>query len=555
MARLPQRPRNHVLEAESQKFTKGVLPSEWIVTDVSHDYGIDLDVEIVEKTYVTGAHFSIQLKSTDNIQITKNGFVSYLCNTSTLRYFLEKTEQVIFLVYDANNKAGYWIWIKDYITNDLVKNKKWKKQKTTTVKIPKSNLFTDKSVNQIKARVMKSHKQAKLLNTIQTLDNPYVHYAVQIDGNKEVITMSPKYPGAEQDYPMTFDFKFNFDRSSDAQQAHQSLQDAMRKGLPAVIDSKFIESVEFPELLDPEIFGHDEFKPDKLFIMPINQNRMLSAAVTILDQNEEILFQIPSIEFREKRYGSEEIMFSNEDQQIPIKFSMTLNQVEHKANISFHTSFLNLNAFQALEMLKIQRAFAIGSWLRITHISTNTTLIKSEIPDNIISQPPAILIDVASNLSHIQEKTGQIIPWPEKISYDEKDLIDELVTIIDTGLANGGNHIGFNLEKASAQRLLTSLLENDRYNFRLEANERFAILFGKKIILGPVSIELLRARLNEETVNRLSTLNEIPGNALVQIELEVDDPGIKIYHHKWLPSHIKDSLNLKIFSNHENAPK
>src|SRR3990172_5170907 len=112
-------------------------------------------------------------------------------------------------------------------------------------------------------------------------------------------------------------------------------------------------------------------------------------------------------------------------------------------NISFSTNFLNLNAFQVLETLKFQKAVATGSWLQVINISTNTPLMKTGIPEHVISQPQAILIDAANNLSHIQEKTGQIIPWPDKISYEEKDLIDETVTIIDTGLANGGNQFGF----------------------------------------------------------------------------------------------------------------
>ncbi len=543
MSNLPQRPRNQALETESQIFVEGILPSDWITAKPQHDYGVDLDVEIVEKTFVTGVHFLMQLKSTDKIQMTKEGFVLYNCKTSTLRYFLAQNEQVIFLVYDAKSKIGYWIWIKDYITNELAKNKKWKKQKTVAVKIPKDNLFTEKSIDQIKARVMKLHRPANLLSTIQTLNNPYVHYAVQFDGNNEIITFSPKYPGAEQDYPMIFDFKFKFDRSPDAQQAHQALQDAMKKGLPAEIDSKFIENIEFPELLSPELFSHDEFKPDKLLIMPISQNRAVPAAVTILGQNEEVLSYIPFVDFKEKRSGSEEIMFSNDGQQIPVRFSMTVNQIEHKVSFSFHVGFVNLNVFQALEMLKFQKAVATGSWIYVTHLSTNITLVKSEIPENLISQPPDILIEVASNLYHIQEKTGQVILWPEKISYDEKDLIDEIVKIIDTGVANGGNYIGFGLDKKTAQRLSDSVFKNDRSNFRLEA-ERFASLFGQKINIGPVSIMLLRAKLNAETVNRLSALDEIFDDNLVKIELEVDDPGIKMYHHKWLPPHMKDPLNL-----------
>jgi hypothetical protein len=245
---------------------------------------------------------------------------------------------------------------------------------------------------------------------------------------------------------------------------------------------------------------------------------------------------------------------SNEHQQLSIGFSITLDLVEHTAKVSFRTNFLNLNVFQALETLEFQKAFATGSWLHIINTATNTPLVKTKIPEQIVSQPPANLIDVASNLSYIQEKTGQIIPWPGTISYDEKDWIDEVVTIINTGIANGGNQFGFSLEKEAAQKLLASISKDGRYNFRIEAQERFVNLFGQKIILGPVSIMLLDAKPNEETLNRLATLNELPDNSLVQIELEVDDPGIKIYHHKWLPSHIKDSLSLALNSEHKSPP-
>jgi len=554
MAKLPQKPRQHVLETESRNFVRGIFPSEWNVADVPTDYGIDLDIEIVEKTNVTGVHFSMQLKSTDEVKATKDGFISYSCKTSTLRYFLEKIEHVVFLVYDAKKKTGYWIWVKDYLVNDLSKNKKWKKQTTATIKIPKSNLFTSKSVEQIKTRVMHTHRQAKLLNTIQLRENPYIRYALQVDGNKEVITMSSKYPGAERDYPLTFDFKFNFDKSPDAQLSHRSLQDAMKKGLPAVIDGKFIESAKFPDLLDPETLGYDEFKPDKMFIVPISQNRKFSAAITILDRNDNVLFHMPFVEFREKRYGTDEIVFTNDAQQLSIRFSLTLNLVDHSANISFRTHFMSLNVFQASETLKFQNAFATGSWFYLVNTSTNTPLIKTKIPENVISQPPSILIDVASNLAHIQEKTGQIILWPDQISYEEKDLIDEIVAIIDTGVANAGNQIGFSLEKNSVQNFATSFSKESRYNFRIEANERYVNLFGQKIVLGSASIMLLGARPNDETATRLTNLSNLPDGALVQIELEVDDPGIKIYHHKWLPSHVKDSLNLKFADGRQDSP-
>jgi len=45
---LPQRPRSHVLETRSEAYLLTCVPPEWIVRDVSHDYGLDKNVEIVD---------------------------------------------------------------------------------------------------------------------------------------------------------------------------------------------------------------------------------------------------------------------------------------------------------------------------------------------------------------------------------------------------------------------------------------------------------------------------------------------------------------------------
>ena len=61
------RPRSHILEDESKLELKKQLPQEWLVTENSHDYGIDLQVEIFTNDgKTTGDVFWIQLKATDS---------------------------------------------------------------------------------------------------------------------------------------------------------------------------------------------------------------------------------------------------------------------------------------------------------------------------------------------------------------------------------------------------------------------------------------------------------------------------------------------------------
>ncbi|UCF04732.1 MAG: DUF4365 domain-containing protein, partial [bacterium] len=66
-----ERPREHVLEDKSRNALRNYLPDEWIVRDIRPDYGLDLEVTIVEGTKVTNRVLWVQLKATEK-KIGKN---------------------------------------------------------------------------------------------------------------------------------------------------------------------------------------------------------------------------------------------------------------------------------------------------------------------------------------------------------------------------------------------------------------------------------------------------------------------------------------------------
>ncbi|HCK65710.1 MAG TPA: hypothetical protein DHW49_05545, partial [Anaerolineae bacterium] len=237
MKKLPKRPISHILEEDSLKFVKRTFPKEWIVEEIKNDYGVDLELEIVENEEVTGAHFLIQLKSSNSLVINKKGFISHSCKTSTLQYFLERPELFIYLVYDSINDIGYWIWIQDFLRAQPSPD--WKKQQTFTIKIPKDNVLNNLSIESIKKRVLKNHEKGKLINTIETLDHPGIRYGVEFNENTTVISAYSKYPGAELDYPLNFGLTLNFDESEEGKKTKKAWEDAFKKGTSAEIKAPF----------------------------------------------------------------------------------------------------------------------------------------------------------------------------------------------------------------------------------------------------------------------------------------------------------------------------
>jgi len=142
---LPNRPRAHVLEALSRWHVESNFPAEWICNSAREDYGLDLRVEIVAGEDVIGLEFSLQLKATDHLKIAGEDVV-HRCNVSTAQYFLRRPEPVMYVVYDAQGKTAYWLWIQPYLRQLDKKRSNWRNNKTVQIRLPLANRLSSESI-------------------------------------------------------------------------------------------------------------------------------------------------------------------------------------------------------------------------------------------------------------------------------------------------------------------------------------------------------------------------------------------------------------------------
>ncbi len=64
---MPNRPRSHQLEDESRRGFCALLPPNWVVRDVTPDYGVDLSVEVFDEAgTASGLTFNVQIRATDS---------------------------------------------------------------------------------------------------------------------------------------------------------------------------------------------------------------------------------------------------------------------------------------------------------------------------------------------------------------------------------------------------------------------------------------------------------------------------------------------------------
>lgn len=97
---MPKRPRAHVLEEESRRALRSILPADWVIADTNQlEYGLDARVEIFKRGVATGLAFWVQLKATDERDLSKA--LSVRCRVSSLNYWYAQADPVLLVRYSA----------------------------------------------------------------------------------------------------------------------------------------------------------------------------------------------------------------------------------------------------------------------------------------------------------------------------------------------------------------------------------------------------------------------------------------------------------------------
>ena len=113
----PKRPLSHVSGDEAVSIFTSACPSEWVVSPIQPDYGLDLRIEITRNTDVTGEEFYVQLKGRQKIFPLSNGKVKAPISQSTINYWLGKLNPVLIVLVDVPNKCFWFDWLENAYEN------------------------------------------------------------------------------------------------------------------------------------------------------------------------------------------------------------------------------------------------------------------------------------------------------------------------------------------------------------------------------------------------------------------------------------------------------
>jgi tetratricopeptide (TPR) repeat protein len=104
---MPKRPRAHQLEDESKVAFRAALDPAWVVREKSHDYGVDLEVEVFDRDgTATGLIFNVQIKATDKSKIR----TSVSVESAHLKYLNSLTLPTLLVRYNSIDKRSLYQW-------------------------------------------------------------------------------------------------------------------------------------------------------------------------------------------------------------------------------------------------------------------------------------------------------------------------------------------------------------------------------------------------------------------------------------------------------------
>ena len=145
----------HIIDQEAILIIRRKLPREWVVRELTPDYGLDLDVELFEKengkNITLGERIYIQVKGTTNanyknVEVDANGkkmvkkCVTFSIDTALLKLVERVGDSlpILLVIVDVNTENAFCVSLNDYVDYVLC-DESWRNQDTKTIYIPCAN--------------------------------------------------------------------------------------------------------------------------------------------------------------------------------------------------------------------------------------------------------------------------------------------------------------------------------------------------------------------------------------------------------------------------------
>ncbi len=112
MPSFPQRPPSHIIGDEAVRIFMSLCPSEWVISSLQPDYGLDLRVELTRDGSVTGEEFYVQVKGKISVKDPRKLTTAVTIPQATINYWLGKLPPVVVVLVDTHTRRFWFEWLE-----------------------------------------------------------------------------------------------------------------------------------------------------------------------------------------------------------------------------------------------------------------------------------------------------------------------------------------------------------------------------------------------------------------------------------------------------------
>lgn len=251
--------------------------------------------------------------------------------------------------------------------------------------------------------------------------NPFHRLSITVDGGHVAAIPTPRYPGAEDDYPLTINATFTFPRSADGKKAQQDFERYLSHGERVVLDSRFVESFKYSWL--PGIdYGSSAFE---LILDGESTWDQRGTLIALSDRgDEESVVSSLSLQFMSNRGGELARSVIGTDASGVLKVTVTLDQEAGHTSIGFAfdaTGVLPSSAAPAVDMLrKIGDAAAVTVRFDDLEVTVAPIGVPVDARDRLVATG-----ELCIALAELQTRSGRYFGVPPDLDGEDLGQIRE----------------------------------------------------------------------------------------------------------------------------------
>lgn len=355
------------------------------------------------------------------------------------------------------------------------------------------------------------------LQKISDVISPHYRPNIRISNGKVKIGIAEKYPGASLDHPIELLASIKFPQTPEGVKLRADMEALRKKGTPVQIGKPFLQGLRLPDVI-ARITGQP-IDPLMLQLKSSPPKKPLPVRVNVVPSKGESC-SLEYVELVCQRVGVEEAFLTNEEQNIPMKFGLTLNNAEKRAKIDFRCRFDNLNVKQVFHYLCLQNALSKDGAIIITRTTDSFELFNFPVKEGQFSPPSEDWMMFLEDLVFIQIKTNCQIAFPTReITPEELDAVAKVRHILETGYVTGTwDPFTVSLYKKGVQDFLNKARNAPGQAIPLVLRrEETEQIFGTEISLGPVEVSIKGAILD----NKIEELECFLGTASERDSLQL----------------------------------